>query len=499
MQNRHQTRLVAGVVLGVLAVGWSVTPVRGAVAGADALHSRVRTELAVFTDWLKVNGAEGYIGEVGWPAGADSANWNDLARAWYADAAAAGVWTTAWATGEWWGCGYKLSVYTWSTCQSMDGALSVARPQATVLEQQGDWALRGVNVAGGEFGTPGPLDSTSSFSNASPGTYDVGYHYDTQASFSYLASRGVTFVRIPLRWERIQRVLGGPLDPDELARLRAAIGRAGVAGLGVVVDVHNYGAYWLFDGVKGVRRPIGSAHVTIDHFAQLWSALSSALRSEGAVIGYGLMNEPAAMGSSGGYPAAKVWEQASRAAVTAIRANGDNRMILVPGYNWSGAQQWSTQHPAAWISDPAGNFRYEAHHYWDRDNSSAYVAGYSQEVADAEARGYRGTSTTSTTSTTVGGGGAEAPSTPAGLTLNSNRRWVGGHWSSSTGGQGDLRYEVYRSLSSSGPFTLLATVSTTRFDDYSVKRSRAYWYALVAVDQTGNRSAQSVSVRVVTR
>jgi hypothetical protein len=60
----------------------------------------------------------------------------------------------------------------------------------------------------------------------------------------------------------------------------------------------------------------------------------------------------------------------------------------VPGYNWSGAQQWTSQHPAAWIVDPAGNHRYEAHHYWDGDNSGAYAATYDAELAAAVGAGY---------------------------------------------------------------------------------------------------------------
>ena len=35
----------------------------------------MRAELKGFTDWLTANGAKGYIGEVGWPSGADAAQW----------------------------------------------------------------------------------------------------------------------------------------------------------------------------------------------------------------------------------------------------------------------------------------------------------------------------------------------------------------------------------------------------------------------------------------
>jgi hypothetical protein len=381
-------RIAVALVMAIGAALVAAVPAPPALAATvpgsdDALQARVRSELAVFTGWLAANNVKGYVGEVGWPNNADTASWNALATKWYADAAAAGMWTTAWATGEWWGCGYKLSVYTWSTCSTMDGTLNTARSQAAVLEAQTDPDNRGINVAGGEFGTPGPLDATSPFSNANPGVYDTAYHYDLAASFTYLASRGVTTVRLPLRWERLQRTLGGPLDAAEVQRITSAVGRASTAGLKVILDVHNYGAYWLSDGTQGVRRAIGSSSVTVEHFATLWRHLSTSFKGNAGVLGYGLMNEPVNM--PGG---ALAWEQASQAAVDAVRANGDTKLVLVPGYNWSGAQQWTTQHPDAWVVDSASNVRYEAHHYWDRDNSGNYPNSYAAEVTNATSRGY---------------------------------------------------------------------------------------------------------------
>jgi hypothetical protein len=377
---------VAAVMAGLVLV--PSAPAGAATDNADALQARVRAELAVFTGWLQANGVQGYIGEVGWPNNADTAAWNALASKWYADAAAAGLWTTAWSAGEWWGCGYKLSVYVWSTCSTMDGSLNTARSQAAVIEAQASADRRGLNMSGADFGTPGPLDATASFSNANPGTYNTAYHFDTQASYSYVASRGINLVRLPVRWERVQPTLGGALNAAEVQRIADAVARAGAAGMRVILDIHNYGAYWLSDGTQGVRRAIGSPEVTVDHFATLWANLSTAFKANTGVLGYGLMNEP--VGMAGG-PVA--WEQASQAAVAAIRQNGDAKLVLVPGYNWSGAQQWTSQHPRAWIADD--NVRYEAHHYWDRDSSAAYLNSYAAEVADAEGRGYAASQSTS--------------------------------------------------------------------------------------------------------
>jgi hypothetical protein len=350
----------------------------------DAVQRRVRADLKVFTDWLATHGAKGYIGEVGWPnqRPEDVDRWNAVADGWFRDATAAGLTTAVWATGEWWGTGYTNSVYV-----SSGGSIGAARPQAAVLERQ-QAARRGINVAGGEFGTPGGTDAVSSFSNRNPGTYDVQYHYDGQASFDYLARRGVTSVRLPFRWERIQPTLGGPLDSAELARLHEAVARAQAAGLTVVLDVHNYGAYYLFDGQRGVRRAIGSAEVTPAHFADLWRRLSASFKGSSAVVGYGLMNEPVDLPSVDGRTPAQVWEAVSQQAVDAIRANRDATEILVPGYLWSPTWRWSTVHPKPWVNDPSGNVRYEAHQYFDHDRSGVYVNTYDNELTRAAQAGF---------------------------------------------------------------------------------------------------------------
>lgn len=372
------------VVLAVLA---APTAVGADPSCTDELTTRVQSELGVFTRWLEAHDVEGVIGEVGWPddEGGAADRWNALADAWYRDADAADLWVMAWATGEWWG-DYPLAVY------EADGSGPVSQPntQARVVESHlgSSGVLRGVNSAGGEFGTPGPLDATSAFSNHTPGTYGTSHHYDSSATFHYLATRGIEVVRLPFRWERVQPELGGPLDPEEMGQLRAAVDRATDAGLHVVLDVHNYGAYWRWDGSRGVRTPIGSDALSIDEFADLWRRLATHFIGTAGVVGYGLMNEPVGLPSIGGRSPAEVWEQAAQAAVTAIRQVDRTTTVLVGGYEWSGAQRWDAVHDDAWIDDPAGAIRYEAHHYFDRDNSGKYAHGYEAEVTDARARGY---------------------------------------------------------------------------------------------------------------
>ena len=338
-------------------------------AGTDPVADRAMHDLSIFSDWLCVNHAEGYVGEVGWPAGG---GWDELAEKWFAEADQERLWVTVWATGEWWN-EYSLSVYR---CQRSD-VLNAANPQARVLEAHLSvaGALRGVNVCGPEFG----VREDGGYSNHAPGVASKDYRYPAAESLRFLAGRGIKLIRLPIRWERLQPRLHETLDPAELLRLSRAVDDATAAGLDVVVDLHNFGEYWLFDGCKGVRRTIGSPEVPIAAFGDLWRRVSEQFKDNPRVF-YGLMNEPHDFPEDGDAGGAWTWEQASQAAVLAIRSTGDRKKILVPGYNWAGVRTWRVTHPQSWIHDPASNFRYEAHHYWDADASGTYRLTYPQEL-----------------------------------------------------------------------------------------------------------------------
>lgn len=383
----RRVALTAALVLAVAIVAVPTGP--AAAASCDALCRRTRAELAEFTGWLAANDARGFIGEVGWPSGpgidaTQQAKWNALGDRWYLDADAAKLWVTAWATGEWWGTTYPLSV--WDVGNG--DVLKRARPQAAVVAAHPTRAgyQRGVSVAGGEFGFLPTIQPTSSFSNANPGVYDEDYHYDRAGSFRYLYGRGVRLVRLAFRWERLQPALGGPLDPAELARLRGAVDRAAAAGLKVILDMHNFGAYYRSNGSQGVRLGVGSSTLPNATFADTWRRIVLAFADEPGVTGWGIMCEPVGLAARNGLSPAQVWEQASQAAVDAIRATGDARTAVVPGYEWSAARDWTDNHPDAWIDGT--NVVYEAHHYWDADSSGTYARTYGQENRTAKNQGW---------------------------------------------------------------------------------------------------------------
>lgn len=396
IRRRHRRRAVAAaVVLVLLVVGGLVTwrQVRPRAGCAyDPVAARELGRLGDFAGWLAAHHARGYIGEVGWPGGPDSAAWNAVAGSWYRQADRDGLWVTAWTAGQWWPPAYPMAAYR----TVADGHTSRG-PQARVIEAHSDTstALRGIALAGGAFGTS--EDGGREYSNRAPGRYGTDYYYDDAATYSYLASRGLDIVRLALTWERLQPRPGGPLAPAELTRLRAAVDAAGTAGLGVILDLHNYGAYWVHRGRhRAVPLTLGSAGLPATALADFWRRMAVAFRGASGVTAYGLMNEPGQL-SPVERTGAAVWEDASQRTVDAIRATGDRRLVTVSGYGGAAPGDWAARHPRAWIHDPARAVRYEAHQYFDADGSGHYALPYARERAAAAAKESRtvlcGTST----------------------------------------------------------------------------------------------------------
>jgi len=81
------------------------------------------------------------------------------------------------------------------------------------------------------------------------------------------------------------------------------------------------------------------------------------------------MNEPNSMPTED-------WKAGADAAIAAIRAVGANNLILVPGNAWTGAHSWlqnwyGTSNSVVFedIDDPANNFAFDLHQYFDDDFS----------------------------------------------------------------------------------------------------------------------------------
>ncbi|MDQ3952553.1 MAG: S8 family serine peptidase, partial [Actinomycetota bacterium] len=93
-------------------------------------------------------------------------------------------------------------------------------------------------------------------------------------------------------------------------------------------------------------------------------------------------------------------------------------------------------------------------------------------------------------------GDTTAPTTPTALKASGGRGKISLTWkaSSDSGGSGLAGYKVFRSTSSTGTFTQIATTTSTSYTDTAVAKGSAYWYYLVAYDKAGNHSAPTAKV-----
>ncbi len=210
----------------------------------------------------------------------------------------------------------------------------------------------GVNLACGEFGNV-------------PGIFNKDYTYPGAQQFDYCKSKGLRIVRLPFRWERVQSKLMEPLDATEMTRLDQVVELARERDLILLFDVHNYARY------NG--KLIGTDDVPIEAFSDFWRRFADHYKDESAVFAYGLMNEP--HGTQGRWPAA------AQAGVDAIRSVDRKHTICVCGDGWSGAHSWKKINNDFILNDPADNLLYEAHQYFDRDNSGQYRRSYDDSGA----------------------------------------------------------------------------------------------------------------------
>lgn len=207
--------------------------------------------------------------------------------------------------------------------------------------------LRGVNLAGGEFGS-------------GPGKYGTSHIYPSDQTLAYFAGKGMNVIRLPFKWERLQPRLNGPLDADELNRLKDVVRRAALMGLTTILDPHNYAGY---AGAK-----LGTGNVTSNAFADFWRRLAPHFADQEDAV-FLLMNEPAGI-------TAATWLKAANAGIRAIRKTGANNLIMVPGTIWTGASHWfedqdggSNAELLQEINDPLDRFVFDIHQYLDADFS----------------------------------------------------------------------------------------------------------------------------------
>lgn len=401
------------------------TPASGS---GDAVAAKSRFYLKRFTDWLAANNVRGLIGENGWPGSANPGTdpipgsgtgakydkrWDAVGQQWYIDVNAAKLDVTNWVASEW-----NVDLRSYRNGDGNNGELFINTTVATILEQNKSTAdyIRGVNYAGAEFADRGP---SGSLDLAAPG---YGYYYpDDLGSFTFLKSRGVDLVRFPIRWERWQHSLMGPLDNNELLLMDNFMELARQANVKVLIDMHNYGRYDTTptganaNGVVNLGQNVPNTGTSMKTaFNDFWTKVAQRYKNHPALWGYGLCNEP--YGLDGGVD---TWKEASRQATEAIRLVDTTHIITVGGYFYSTVPGWVEQNgTTAWLTEtiPAGQpgagqprntdplIRFEGHHYWDTNFNGGFEDSYDQELSSAQNEGFKAYATAGYVSPTTGTG-----------------------------------------------------------------------------------------------
>lgn len=193
------------------------------------------------------------------------------------------------------------------------------------------------------------------------------YPIPRESDFELFRQKNILFIRLPIKWERVQRNAFGPLDTEYVGYIRQAVEYAEERGMTISLDVHNYGNY------KGNK--IGNGVTTQEMFADLWSKLATEFKDTPTITHYDLMNEPA------NFPNPQTWPDAAQAAINAIRLVDMDKWIMLEGNNYSAAYTWPQRNPTIHlVTDPADKIIFSAHGYLDRDNSGSHYI-WDEEVA----------------------------------------------------------------------------------------------------------------------
>ena len=213
----------------------------------------------------------------------------------------------------------------------------------------------GVTLCGAEFGQ-----------NNLPGVLNTNYIYPLESEVDYFAKKGVQIIQLPIRWERIQRTLGGPLDSKELSLIEKFLDDCASRDIEVTLIMQNYGRY----KINNVEYIIGSPQVSRANYKDVWRKLATALKNRTNIYAFSIMSEPNHMQSYS-------WAESAQQAIMGIREVDRNHSIIVDGDNYSGPETWVEYNDQLkYLIDPANKLMFNAHCYFDEDRSGEYKKSY---------------------------------------------------------------------------------------------------------------------------
>lgn len=228
-----------------------------------------------------------------------------------------------------------------------------------------------------------------------PGTFGKDYIYPKMQDLYYYKAKGVRLIRFPFRAARVLEDLDGEaLDYDQtnsdIKAMKAVVDEAERLGMWVFLDAHDYAERT----INGTQHKLGDEVYTAEKFARMWKMIAEAFKDNKNIWGYDLQNEPKVSAAN----LVPIYQ----AAINAIRTVDTKAQIIVEGANWASAYEWiygnrsdklypeypstvdwsykaSSNWDLANLVDPQNKIVFEAHGYFDKDNSGTYQKGY-QEV-----------------------------------------------------------------------------------------------------------------------
>lgn len=207
----------------------------------------------------------------------------------------------------------------------------------------------------------------------------------SQTTMKYYASKGFTEARLGFRAERLQPAgPGTSFDATYLAKIKGIVDYAGISGISVVLDCHNYGL-WL-SNLSGTGKPVWALGGMFNglatgmwgksDFVSMWTQLVTDFLGNPGFGGIDLMNEPSGHLDPHVYA---TWPAYAQAVVDSVGVIAPTLPIFVEGYG-ALTHAWGDYNPHFPLNDLNNQVVYSGHVYGDRDGSGTHF-NWAQEAA----------------------------------------------------------------------------------------------------------------------